>query len=200
MGWAMVSAVGMIAMNVSLPWTLAVLATVGLGLWIVVAFNRLVRARNLLREGWSGVDVQLKRRHSLVPNLLECVKGYSRHEQAVLERVAALRSQAAADETLARRRTDENALTDQLRGLFALAEAYPDLKASRSFLDLQTQLADIEDQIQMARRYYNGAARNYNILVESFPGNLVARAFGFARAEFFEIETATHRDAPKVEV
>jgi LemA protein len=168
--------------------------------YMVVLFNRLVRSRNLVMEGWSGIDVQLTRRHSLVPNLVETVKGYSRHERQVLEEVASLRTKAHSRGDLKDRQDHENVLTDQIKTLFALAERYPDLKANQSFLDLQKQLAEIEDQIQMARRYYNGAVRGYNIRVESFPSNVAAWMFDFAREEFFEIETATHRQAPKVEM
>ena len=175
-------------------------AAVGLLVWLVVSFNRLVRERNLVAEGWSGIDVQLKRRHNLIPALVEVVKGYSRHERKLLTDIAELRSRSLSAERLKDREESENALTDQLKGLFALAEAYPQLKADRQFLRLAEQLSAIEDQLQMARRYYNGAVRNYNIRVESFPSNLVARLFGFKRAEFFQIETATERAAPKVEV
>ena len=175
-------------------------AAVGLLVWLVVSFNRLVRERNLVAEGWSGIDVQLKRRHNLIPALVEVVKGYSRHERKLLTDIAELRSRSLSAERLKDREESENALTDQLKGLFALAEAYPQLKADRQFLRLAEQLSAIEDQLQMARRYYNGAVRNYNIRVESFPSNLVARLFGFKRAEFFQIETATERAVPKVEV
>jgi len=175
-------------------------AAVGLLVWLVVSFNRLVRERNLVAEGWSGIDVQLKRRHNLIPALVEVVKGYSRHERKLLTDIAELRSRSLSAERLKDREESENALTDQLKGLFALAEAYPQLKADRQFLRLAEQLSAIEDQLQMARRYYNGAVRNYNIRVESFPSNLVAGLFGFKRAEFFQIETATERAAPKVEV
>ena len=178
----------------------AAVAAVGLLVWLVVAFNRLVRERNLVAEGWSGIDVQLKRRHNLIPALVEVVKGYSRHERKLLTDIAELRSRSLSAERLKDREESENALTDQLKGLFALAEAYPQLKADRQFLRLAEQLSAIEDQLQMARRYYNGAVRNYNIRVESFPSNLVAGLFGFKRAEFFQIETATERAAPKVEV
>lgn len=168
--------------------------------WIVVAFNRLIRRRNLMREGWSGIDVQLKMRRNLIPNLVEAVKGYSEHEKAALERIVLLRSQGEKASGVAEANASENALTQQIKGLFALAESYPDLKASKNFVELQEQLAEIEDQIQMARRYYNGAVRNYNTLAQSFPSNLVAGAFGFRRGEFFEIETATDRQVPEVEV
>jgi LemA protein len=175
----------------------AMLLAAALALWTILAFNRLVRERNLMQEGWSAIDVQLKRRHNLVPNLVEAVKAYSRHEKDLLEGLAALRARAAGDDVRAAA-DRENALTDQLKSLFALAEDYPELRADRSYRQLMTQLSEIEDQIQYARRYYNGAARNYNIRVASFPSNLVAGGFGFRRAEFFQIATATERAAPEV--
>ena len=168
-------------------------------LWVVFAFNRLVRVRQLVREGWSGIDVQLKRRHNLIPSLVETVKGYATHEQETLEEVTRLRADADPNNADRRQLRDrENAVTDGLKRLFAVAEAYPDLRAHRSFLTLQKQLIEIEDQIQYARRYYNGAVREMNTRVESFPANLVARLFGFRKEEFFEIQTATERRVPEV--
>ncbi|MCD4825957.1 MAG: LemA family protein [Phycisphaerae bacterium] len=182
--------------------TVIIVMLAGLGLvgWIIVGFNRLVRDRALLREGWSGIDVQLKRRHNLVPALLECVKGYAAHEKNLLLRVTELRSADQQTDSRQNRREVENALTDQIKQLFAVAEDYPDIKADRNFIHLQEQLAEIEDQIQYARRYYNGAVRNYNIRVASFPSNCVAKIFGFRREEFFEIEIATERNASVVEI
>ena len=168
--------------------------------WTAVAFNRLVRARNLMREGWSGIDVQLRRRRNLVPNLVETVKAYGRHEKQLLAEIAERRGEAPRRERLSETQDRENVLTDQLKRLFALAEAYPDLKADTNYLELQNLLTEIEDHLQMARRYYNGAVRNYNIRAESFPGNLVAKLFRFRQGEFFQVETATERAAPKVEM
>ena len=182
------------------PAGLAIIISVGLGGWVIFIFNRLVREKNLLAEGWSGIDVQLRRRRNLIPNLVEIVKGYSDYEKSVLERITQLRTSSDRAKDMKETQNLENALTDQIKGLFALAERYPDIKAGRNFLDLQEQLSEIEDQLQMARRYYNGAARNYNIHVERFPGNIVAGIFGYRRAEFFQIETATERKAPKVEI
>ena len=145
------------------------------------------------------MDVQLRRRHDLVPNLVECVKGYSDYEKSLLERVTELRA-LPAEGGRKQTETGENALTDQIKRLFAVVERYPEIKANRNFLDLQDQLAEIEDQLQMARRYYNGATRNHNTLVESFPSNMVARLFGFAREEFFQIVTTSEREAPKVDL
>ncbi len=170
-----------------------------IALWAVAIFNKLVKNRNLVLEGWSGIDVQLKRRYDLIPNLVETVKGYAGHEKEVLARVVELRNSAAQAQTASEKAPIENMLTQTLRQLFALAEAYPDLKANQNFLDLQEQLSEIEEQIQFSRRYYNGTARDMNILVQSFPSNLIARSFGFNEADYFEIELATEREAPKVE-
>lgn len=171
-----------------------------IALWVMTVFNGVVRLRNLLLEGWSGIDVQLRRRHDLIPNLVDCVRAYSAHERTVLEDVTKARAESAATRGVKERETSENALSQGLRALFAVAEDYPDLKADQSFLELQKQLVEVEDQIQLARRYYNGTVRNYNIRVESFPSNAVARAFRFGSAEFFELETATEREVPQVEV
>ncbi len=168
-------------------------------LWAVAIFNKLVKNRNLVLEGWSGIDVQLKRRYDLIPNLVETVKGYAGHEREVLARVVELRNSAASAQTATEKAPIENMLTQTLRQLFALAEAYPDLKANQNFLDLQGQLSEIEEQIQFSRRYYNGTARDMNILVQSFPSNIIANSFGFKVADYFEIELATERETPKVE-
>ena len=170
----------------------------GVVLWAAVTYNGFVRLRALLREAWSGIDVQLKRRNDLVPALVETVKGYTRHERGLFEKVAEMRSRCAGAGGVRQRGAAENALSKVLKNLFAVAESYPDLKASVNYLQLQKDLTEVEDRIQMARRYYNGTVRNYNIRVESFPSMLVARLFGFRRADFFEIEFATERKAPEV--
>lgn len=173
---------------------LALAGLLGLLLWIAFAFNRLVRHRNLVREAWSGIDVQLQRRHDLVPALVEATRGHARFERDTLESVIRLRALGAT-----RAQQDgENALSDQLRGLLAVAEAYPELRASQSFLELQARLVEVENHLQMARRYYNGTVRDLNIAVESFPANLVARACGFTTQEFFQVESATERAVPQV--
>jgi len=164
----------------------------------VALYNRLVKNQNLVQEGWSGIDVQLKRRADLIPNLIETVKGYMGHERGVLERVTELRAQSLKAGNVGEKGRVEGMLTSALGNLFAVAENYPDLKASQNFMELQRALADIEDQIQLSRRYYNGAARNLNILVDSFPSNLVARTFGFPRVEYFELEDAGDRAVPRV--
>lgn len=171
-----------------------VLALLVYGIWI---FNRLVRERNLVREGWSGIDVQLRRRTDLVPALVETVKGYAAHERKLFENVAAIRAASIAASNVKTQEDAERALEGALSRLIALQEAYPDLKADRNFLKLQEQLVEIEDHLQMARRYYNGSVRNLNIAIQSFPNVLLARPLGFEEAEFFEDDEAG-RAAPGV--
>jgi LemA protein len=169
-------------------------------LYVIVIYNGLVRARQMAEEAWSGIDVQLKRRADLIPNLIETVKGYAAHEKGTLEEVVKLRNQAQAVPAgdVAGRAQAEGLLSQALGKLFALAEAYPDLKANQNFAELQTSLETIESEIQMARRYYNGSARDLNIRVESFPANLVAGPFGFSKREYFEIENEADRAVPSV--
>jgi LemA protein len=171
----------------------AVAAIYGIGV-----FNRLVRLRNLVREGWSGIDVQLKRRTDLVPNLVETVKGYAAHERGVFEEVTATRSSSIAANDVTAQASAEQALRSSLGKLFAVAEAYPQLKADKNFLALQQQLADIEDQVQMARRYYNGTVRNLNIAIQSFPTNVLAGMFGFHEQPFFELDDRSQAAVPGV--
>ncbi|NOR18681.1 MAG: LemA family protein [Xanthomonadales bacterium] len=165
-------------------------------------YNRLVRNRNQVSEAWAGIDVQLQKRSELVPNLVQTVKGYAAHESVVLEGVARVRSggSSQAPEDIAARAEQETQLSRSLGRLFALAEAYPDLKASDGFQQLHASLVDIEDQLQYARRYYNGAVRDNNNLVESFPSNLLANMFRFRQAGFFEIELVSQRSAPDVDL
>ncbi len=169
-------------------------------LYVIVIYNGLVRARQMAEEAWSGIDVQLKRRADLIPNLIETVKGYAAHEKGTLEEVVKLRNQAQAVPAgdVAGRAQAEGMLSQALGKLFALAEAYPDLKANQNFAELQASLETIESEIQMARRYYNGSARDLNIKVESFPANLVAGPFGFSKREYFEIENEADRAVPSV--
>lgn len=171
-----------------------------IGLYLVYIYNDLVRKRQMVREGWSGIDVQLKRRSDLIPNLVEAVKGYATHERAALEAVTEMRARAAGVDRndVAGRAQAEGMLSQALGRLFAVAEAYPDLKASANFRELQSSLESVEDALQMARRYYNGAVRALNVVVESFPSNLVAGRFGFTQEEYFEIEDPADRAVPKV--
>lgn len=158
-------------------------------LFIVVTYNRFVRLKNTVQSSWSDIDVQLKKRYDLLPNLVETVKGYASHEHSVLERVTEARTTAMRAHSPANKARAEGLLGETLKSLFALAEAYPDLKANANFAQLQQQLKELEDQIENARRYYNAVVRDFNILVESFPSNLVASQFKFEREEFFELET-----------
>jgi LemA protein len=179
---------------------LLILVVAALAIYTAVAFNRLVRARQMAEEAWSGIDVQLKRRSDLVPNLVEAVKGYAAHERTVLQEVTELRSAARSlpANDVESRAQAEGALSLALGRLFAVAENYPDLKASANFLELQRQLSSLENDLQMARRYYNGAARNQNTLVQSFPSNVIAGMFGFAARPFFELSDAAERAVPAV--
>jgi LemA protein len=167
-------------------------------IYVAAVFNRLVRLRNLAREGWSGIDVQLKRRTDLVPNLVETVKAYAAHERAVFEEVTAMRASSIAASDVGGQASAERRLQASLGKLFAVAEAYPDLKADKNFLALQEQLTGTEDQLQMARRYYNGTVRNLNIVIQSFPNNLLARMLGFREEPYFELDDRGQAAAPGV--
>ena len=169
------------------------------GLVLMGMYNSLVRGRNHVRESWSGIDTELKRRYDLIPNLVETVKGYARHEREVLERVVEARTRAVASTgSPAQQAQDENFLVGALRQLFALAEGYPQLKASENFLELQRQLTETENRIQASRRFYNANVRDYNNRCEMFPTSLMASMFSFQQAEFFEIESAVERLSPRV--
>jgi len=167
---------------------------------ITLLYNRLVRRRIVVQEGFSGIDVQLKRRHSLIPNLVATVAGYASFERGVLAEVTERRGRAMGEHTPAEKQRDENALSDALSKLLVVAEAYPDLKANAGFLNLQRELTEVEDVLQRARRYYNGTVREYNTSIESFPGNLVARIFGFRKEAFFELENLAYRQPPPVQL
>ncbi|WP_416798357.1 LemA family protein [Ciceribacter azotifigens] len=173
---------------------------VALVLYAVFIYNGLVKARQMAEEAWSGIDVQLKRRADLIPNLIETVKGYAGHEKSTLEEVVALRNKAQAVPAgdVEGRAVAEGLLGQALGRVIALAEAYPDLKANQNFLELQRSLETIEGEIQMSRRYYNGAARDLNVRIESFPSNLVAGQFGFAKKPYFEITNEADRAVPTV--
>lgn len=178
--------------------TLAILAAIAL--YVVFIYNGLVKSRQMAEEAWSGIDVQLKRRADLIPNLIETVKGYATHEKATLEEVVELRNRAQAVPAgdVEGRAQAEGLLGLALGRLIALAEAYPDLKANENFLELQRSLETVEGEIQMSRRYYNGAARDLNVRVESFPSNLVAGQFGFSKKPYFEITNEADRAVPAV--
>src|SRR5512146_907510 len=155
-------------------------------LGVIVKYNQLVGLRNRIENAWSQIDVQLKRRYDLIPNLVETVKGYAAHEKGVFENVTAARSAAMGAGSLADKGKAENMLSGALKSLFAVAEAYPDLKANQNFLNLQNQLADTEDKLQAARRFYNGNVRDLNTAMQVFPGSLIASTFRFSPMEFFQ--------------
>src|SRR3989344_5875872 len=161
---------------------------VAIALWLIAVFNGLIKLKNRTQEAFSDIDVQLKRRHDLIPNLIETVKGYARHEQQVFERVTAARTAAISAQGVAEKSQAENMLSQTLKSIFAVAENYPALKASQNFLQLQDELSDTENKIQAARRFYNGNVRDFNISLEAFPSNLVASLLGFKKFEFFEAD------------
>jgi LemA protein len=169
-------------------------------LWGAATYNGFVRLRNLVQEAWRQIDVELHRRHDLIPNLVDTVKGYAAHERGVFEAVTQARATAAAPgSSPAEQATQENVLSGALRQLFAVAEAYPQLRASENFAQLQTELTNTEDRIAAGRRFYNANVRQLNTRVETFPPSIVAGMFGFTRAEYFEVEDAAVRTAPRVD-
>jgi LemA protein len=165
---------------------------------LIVIYNGLVQLRVRCDSAWSDIDVQLKRRHDLIPNLVETVKGYAAHEKGTFENIAKFRTQAMQATSPADKAVAENQLTGALRQLFAVAEAYPELKASEEFTQLQGSLNEIEDAIQNARRYYNAVVRDLNTKIQSFPSNIVAGSFGFTQRQFFEISEPTDREPVQV--
>ena len=165
---------------------LAVLAA--LVLWFVSIYNGLVHLRNYVDNAWAQIDVQLKRRFDLVPNLVETVKGYAAHEKEVLEKVTQARSMVQSAQSIEQRQQAENYLTNTLRSLFAVAEAYPQLKANDNFIDLQRQLSELEEKIAFARQFYNDTTMKYNTMIQSFPTNLLAGMFGFQALPYFEVD------------
>ena len=168
-------------------------------LWFVLTYNSFVALRNRTQEAWSDIDVQLKRRYDLIPNLVQTVKGYAAHEKGVFEKVTEARARAMGAKGIKEQAQAENALSATLKTLFAVAENYPDLKASVNFVELQKELADTENKIQAARRFYNGNARDLNIKIESFPANVVALVFNFKKMEFFELEEEAAKQPPQVQ-
>jgi len=176
---------------------LAILALIVIGL--VLVYNSLIRKRIRTQEAWSQIDVQLKRRYDLIPNLVETVKGYAAHEKETLERVIQARNQAIGAQGVQQQAEAENMLTGALRQLFALSEAYPDLKANQNFAQLQEELTSTENKIAFSRQHYNDSAAVYNVAREKFPNNMIANTFGFKKQDYFEIEEPTHREAPKVQ-
>src|ERR1700759_3726100 len=166
-------------------------------LWAILSYNGLVSKRAMVAEGWAGIDAQLKRRADLIPNLVETVKGYATHERETFDEITKMRT-ATGSQDPAQRAQSESAITAAIGKVMAVAEAYPDLKASANFQQLQNNLNDIEDQIQMARRYYNGTVRDYNVSIQQFPSSIVAGIGGFTAQQFFQLDNAADREAPKV--
>jgi LemA protein len=170
-----------------MAWILLIILAVVI-LAIVLMYNGLIRLKNRVDEAWSDIDVQLKRRHDLIPNLVNTVKGYAAHEKEVFEKVTEARSRAMGAGSAADKAEAENILSNTLKSLFAVAEAYPDLKANQNFLELQRELTDTEDKIQAARRFYNGNVRDFNTKIQVFPTNILAGMLGFKEREFFQAE------------
>ena len=180
------------------PLIISVAVLVIFGLWLAGAYNGLVRSRNRVKEAWSDIDIQLKRRYDLIPNLVETVKGYAEHERSTLDAVIQARAKAMGAGSLAEKGQAENMLSGALKNLFALAEAYPQLRAVESFAKLQDELSDTENKIQAARRFYNTNVLDFNTKIEMFPTNLIAGQFGFTKAEFFQLDDNKEREPVKV--
>jgi LemA protein len=176
-------------------WILVLLAVVAI--WLIATYNGLVTLKNRTDEAWADIDVQLKRRYDLIPNMVETVKGYASHESGTLEKVIQARNSAMSAQGVAAKSDAENQLSQSLKSIFALSESYPDLKANQNFLDLQRQLADTEDKIQAARRFYNGNVRDFNTKLQVFPTNMIGNALGFTKRDFFEISEG-ERATPQV--
>lgn len=170
-----------------------------LGVWVAAIYNGFILLKNRTDEAWSDIEVQMKRRYDLIPNLVSTVKGYAAHEKTVLENVTKARSQAMQAGTMEEHAKAENFLTGTLKSLFAVSESYPDLKANQNFLELQRELTDTEDKIQASRRFYNGNVRDLNTKIESFPSNIIANIFNFAKREFFELTEEAAKEPVKVE-
>ena len=183
--------------------TILLIILAALVVWLITVYNGLITSRNRVNEAWSDIDVQLKRRYDLIPNLVETVKGYAGHERELLEKVTAARADAVSahdnpNAGPAEMQKTENMLSSALRSIFAVAENYPDLKANQNFAQLQSDLTDTEDKIQAARRFYNGTVRDYNTKIQHFPTNIIASPLGFKAREFFEVETAEEKQPVEV--
>jgi len=166
--------------------------------WLIGVYNSLVKGRNRVDEAWSDIDVQLKRRYDLIPNLIETVKGYASHEKETFQKVTEARANAMKSQGMEDKGKAENMLSETLKSLFAVAESYPDLKANQNFLQLQDELSDTENKIQASRRFYNGNVRDFNTKIQIFPTNLVAGMLGFKKYDFFQLSSEEEREAPKV--
>lgn len=190
-----------------MTWVLLAIVVV-IGLWVVLSYNRLISLVNQSKEAWADIDVQLKRRYDLIPNLVNTVKGYAAHESKTFEQVTAARTRAmnasgngaGAGANTQERLQAENEITGALKSIFALAEAYPDLKANQNFLELQRELSDTENKIQAARRFYNGNVRDLTTAIQSFPSNIIAKTFGFSSMNYFELTEGEQAARNPVEV
>ena len=178
------------------PGMIALILAGAVVAWLWFTYNTLITARLRIDEAWSDINVQLKRRYDLIPNIVNAVKGYAKHESKVFEEVTAARTKALEANGIGQKAVAENQLAGALKSLFAVAEDYPDLKANENFLQLQDELVDTEDKIQAARRFYNGNVRDYNIKLQVFPTNTIARMLGFTHRDFFEVENQTDIEKP----
>lgn len=178
--------------------TIIIVVAVAVVGWALLIYNGLVKQRNQVKEAWSDIEVQLKRRYNLIPNLVETVKSYAKHEKGTFEKVTEARAQAANAKTPSEHAEAENMLTSTLKTLFAVAENYPELKANENFLELQRELSDTENKITASRRFYNGNVRDFNTALETVPKNFVAKTFSFKKEDFFELEDEEARSVPKV--
>ncbi|MCD4705565.1 LemA family protein [bacterium] len=167
-------------------------------IWLIAVYNGLIKNKNRTEEAWSDIDVQLKRRYNLIPNLIETVKGYATHERELFEKVTKARTAAMGAGTTEEKGQAENMLSGTLKSLFAVSENYPDLKANQNFAKLQDELSDTENKIQASRRFYNGNVRDFNIKLQVFPTNMIAKQLGFDEKDFFEIENQEEKETPKV--
>jgi len=179
-------------------FTIVIIVLAVIILWLIGAYNSFVRLVNRTKEAWADIDVQFKRRYDLIPNLVETVKGYAKHESEAFEKVTKARSQALGAQSVKEKETADNMVTSALKSIFAIAEAYPQLRAVESFVSLQNELADTENKIQAARRFYNGNVRDLNTRIESFPYNVIAGIFKFEQREFFELEQEKAKEPVKV--
>lgn len=166
--------------------------------WVMMTYNGLAYSKSLIQEGWSGIDIQLKRRYDLIPNLVNLVKGYSLHEKGIIEDIVNARAASMGAVKIEQKEKAEQSLNYSLKSLFALAEAYPDLKANENFLALHKELIHIEDELQLARRYYNGTVRHYTVKIVQFPSNIVAKFFGFSSVAYFELTQTEERNVPEI--
>jgi len=177
---------------------LIIIIVVALLIYVMFTYNSMIKLRNQVKEAWSDIDVQLKRRYNLIPNIVETVKGYAAHEEAVFTKVTEARANAINATSKKDQSVAENMLSGALKSLFAIAENYPELKANENFMQLQTELVDTEDKIQSARRFYNSITRDFNTKIQQFPSSLIAQAFAFKPEEFFEIEEVKERENVEV--